>query len=115
MNFTTKIIFIVFICLILIYHLIENRENWVPWVWNIPTRDIYPKLYYDPRCTPPILHYYRGAPLHVNSPFFRESQIAKLDSMYNYYPSDPMFAGNQYSNYVYLDYHDLRNPYICPY
>ena len=58
MKSAVKVIIMLVICLVLIYHLIENRENWVPWVWNIPTRDIYPPIYYNPRCAPPVYHFY---------------------------------------------------------
>ncbi len=114
MNSTVKIFIIIFICIFLIYHLIENKENWVPWVWNLPTRDIYPRLYYDIRCPPPIVHYYREVPrIYANHPYFRESSLKSLYSMYN--PYNPNDIDDKYQKYTYLDYPDLVNPYQCPY
>ncbi len=42
-----------------------KSEGWIPWVWNIPTRDMYPPIYYNPRCAPPVYHFYD--PLPINS------------------------------------------------
>ncbi len=58
----TKIITIIIILLLIIILsilLVKKNEGWIPMVWNIPTREIYPPLYYDLRCQPPVYHYYR--------------------------------------------------------
>jgi hypothetical protein len=47
MNALKKFIISIFIILVLVYYLTIAKEGWVPWVWNMPTRDIYPRLYYD--------------------------------------------------------------------
>jgi hypothetical protein len=100
-NNPNKIIFIIVIIIIFIYliNIIYSiKEGWVPWVWNIPTRDIYPSLYdyrplYYPNYYPyyydyPVISpnqyldyyalqkYYGNAPYYYpNHPFFRESSI----------------------------------------
>jgi hypothetical protein len=107
MNSSIKIIILIFICIILIYHLIESKENWVPWVWNIPTRDIYPRLYYDYRCSPPVTHYYKPRPIIVKSTLPRD---IKFTGFLDYNPYDEY---GMYSRYTYLDYPDPRNPYDC--
>ena len=110
MNSSIKIIILIFICIILIYHLIESKENWVPWVWNIPTRDIYPRLYYDYRCSPPVTHYYKPRPIIVKSTLPRD---IKFNGFNGFLDSNPYDQDSMYSRYKYLDYPDPRNPYDC--
>ncbi len=59
MNARNNIFLIVIILCVICIILYKQTEGWIPWVWNIPTRDIYPPLYYDLRCQPPVHHYYR--------------------------------------------------------
>ena len=83
-----KIILIIFIILVFIYIISKSEEGWVPWVWNIPTRDIYPSLYdYRPMYYP-----------NTNTFFYPE--------YYPEYYDYPVVSPNQY-----LDYHRLRNYY----
>ncbi len=84
----SKIILIIFIILIFIYIISKSEEGWVPWVWNIPTRDIYPSLYdYRPMYYP-----------NTNTFFYPQ--------YYPEYYDYPIVSRNQY-----LDYHALRNYY----
>jgi hypothetical protein len=54
------ILLVIILLVILLILLIKKKsEGWIPMVWNIPTREIYPPLYYDLRCPPPVYHYYR--------------------------------------------------------
>ena len=88
--------------------MIDTKESWVPWVWNIPTRDIYPRLYYDHRCSPPVTHYYK--PRRVIIKPRHNKEIIEPGYLLN----DPYVPEGIYSRYVYLDYPDPRNPYVCP-
>ena len=84
--------------MILAYYLTISKEGWIPWVWNIPTRDIYPNLYYDIRDGPdvrpippispihPLMRYYGDAPYYSNHPFFREASFSGLYYPYSVYP-----------------------------
>ena len=64
-KFILKLLFLfLFIICIILY---KQTEGWTPWVWNIPTRDIYPPLYYDLRCQPPVHHYYRRTYCPLNN------------------------------------------------
>ncbi len=94
MNALKKFIISICIILILIYYLTISKEGWVPWVWNMPTRDIYPKLYYDMRCTPPIMHYYRDTPYLANHPYFNEASFSLPGTYYPY----------TYTNYPVMSY-----------
>ena len=95
MNASTKFIVSICIILVLVYYLIISKEGWIPWVWNIPTRDIYPNYYYDIRDGPdvrpiplinPMMRYYRDAPYYSNHPFFREASFTGVYYPYSVYP-----------------------------
>ncbi len=81
-NLTLLILFLFLICMILY----KQTEGWEPWVWNIPTRDIYPPLYYDLRCQPPVHHYYRktSCPLHLNKQFRIRPLYSQCNCPYNF-------------------------------
>jgi hypothetical protein len=86
MNALKKFIISIFIILVLVYYLTITKEGWVPWVWNMPTRDIYPRLYYDMRCAPPITHYYRDTPYLSNYPYFNQASFPVTGIYYPNYP-----------------------------
>ncbi len=59
--------FVILILIIIILLCVSHTsEGWIPWVWNIPTRDIYPPIYYDSRCAPPVYHFYDPPPIKRN-------------------------------------------------
>ena len=82
------IVFIIIISIIYIYYF--QKEGWVPWVWNIPTRDIYPPLYYDYRGAPPVQHFYKYPQIScaAHTQFAQPIQLAPfeygLNSVYLY-------------------------------
>lgn len=61
MNAYLIIILIIIILLCLYY----KTEGWIPWIWNIPTRDIYPPIYYNSRCAPPVYHFYEPVSIEL--------------------------------------------------
>lgn len=86
----------------------EGFQTW-KWVWNIPTRDIYPPLTYD----------FRGNPYRYVYPY---------GHAYYYYPSKYLYvsSNNPFTNYNYnynygypTMYHpyfyETSNPYYFPY
>jgi hypothetical protein len=60
MNAFNFLIVVIIILLCVSY----KSEGWIPWVWNIPTRDIYPPIYYNTRCSPPVYHFYEPPPIN---------------------------------------------------
>jgi hypothetical protein len=72
-----KIIIVVLILLTVILLFKNFKEGWIPMVWNIPTREVYPPLYYDLRCPPPVYHYYRRT--------YCPSDVVYLDKPLSYY------------------------------
>ena len=86
------VLFLIIISIIYIYYF--QKEGWVPWVWNIPTRDIYPPLYYDYRCAPPVQHFYKYPQ------FVQPIQLAPLEYGLNsvYLYSDYPAIGNRPCN-----------------
>jgi len=95
-----KIVLMIFIITILIYLVItisKSKEGWVPWVWNIPTRDIYPNLYYD----------YRPMYYPNTNTFF-------YPQYYPQYYDYPVISRNQYlDGYALRKYYD-NAPYYYP-
>jgi hypothetical protein len=72
-----RIVVLLLLILSLIVLLLKKSEGWIPMVWNIPTREIYPPLYYDLRCPPPVYHYYRRTTCPTD--------VIYLDKPLNYY------------------------------
>lgn len=88
--------------IVVIFYLIWNsnlKEGFMPWTWNIPTRNIYPPIGYDLRCQPsPIIHHIYRQPGYTNS-------------YYNSY-----YNGSEYPNYYnYPVYNSYYNPYYAYY
>ncbi len=60
--------FTILILIIIILLCVSSKsEGWIPWVWNIPTRDIYPPIYYNPGCAPPVYHFYEPCPIKLDN------------------------------------------------
>ncbi len=87
-----------------------NKEGWVPWVWNIPTRELYPPLYYSPRCSPPVKHYYLKTNCNNDK---KQLKINFNPRMIDRYSFDPDYYYS-FMPYVYNDYPDVVVPYVCP-
>ena len=94
-----RILLIIFIIIILIYLvIIKSKEGWVPWVWNIPTRDIYPNLYYDYR---PMYYpntntffYPQYYPQYYDYPVISRNQYLDGYALRKYYGNSPYYYPN---------------------
>ncbi len=102
---------IILVAFYIIYFNKINKEGWVPWVWNIPTRDLYPPLYYSPRCSPPVKHFYLQTNCNNDK---KQITINFTPQMIDRYSFDPDYFANSYMPYVYNDYPDLVVPLTCP-
>ncbi len=101
-NYLYVVLITLVIIIYLFYILYFRNEGWVPWVWNIPTRDIYPPLYYDYRCAPPVQHFYKYPQVScaTHSQFAQPIQLAPLEYGLNtvYLYSDYPAMGNRPCN-----------------
>lgn len=88
----------------------KTKEGWQPWVWNIPTRELYPPLYYSPRCSPPVNHYYLQTNCNQKKPLV----INFTPNMIDRFSFDPDYHSIAYMPYVYNDYPEMGVPYVCP-
>jgi len=110
------LLFFIFILVCLMFNLYEGFEGWVPWTWNIPTRDICPySNYYDFREIEPIV----VVPQLYPPEYYKSNKLQKKFKKAKKYPYHPYFyetsfAGD-YQPYIYSDYPDLIVPYRCPY
>jgi hypothetical protein len=117
MTYNNNTIFLLFLLIILVaFYVIyfdklnKTKEGWQPWVWNIPTRELYPPLYYSPRCSPPVNHYYLQTNCNQKKPLV----INFTPNMIDRFSFDPDYHSISYMPYVYNDYPDMVVPYVCP-
>lgn len=106
---TTRIIAFIFLIVVLLY-LITNsniEEGFMPWIWNIPTRNIYPPISYDPRGEPIVRHIYRRRPGYTNAYY--------NDAYYNDYYNNPYYTNTYRNNGYYTSPHYRNGYYTNPY
>lgn len=98
LNNTTRFIALIFLIVVIIYLIQKSnlKEGFLPWVWNIPTRDLYPKTTYDFRCVdrPQVIHH-----IYNNSGFI---------------PGYGYTTNGGYTNAFYYDYANFLNTYYPP-